>query len=212
LKADVWQQDGTHATTVATALLRKEIPLDAVTATAAQPGLKYEFFSGVWTEVMTRSLTMPAQATGKLTMLLDANEVQTVRNAQQPTAEQSAFGLRLTGYLDIPQDGVYTLHAPREFLFPDIDCGYDLRVFVDDLEWNPANRWHAHGNWSIALKKGLHKLRVAFADLRPKPHKVELMWGFPHPEFTWKGIAPEIQISGPGLTQQPIPANMLKRE
>lgn len=209
LKADVWQQDGTHATTVTSAVLRREAMLPAVKAAATKPGLKYEYFSGVWTEVMTRSLTMPAQATGTMSKLLDANEVRAVRKAQQPTADQSAFGLRLTGYLNAAEDGVYTLHAPREFLFPDIDCGYDLRVFIDDNEWNPANRWHAHGNWSIALKKGPHNLRVVFADLRLKPHKTELMWGFPHPEFTWKGIAPQIEISGPGMKRQPLPANLL---
>jgi hypothetical protein len=185
-----------------------------VQATAAQPGLKYEYFSGVWTEVMTRSLTMPAQATGTMTKLLDGDEVTAVLNAQQPRGEKvnaarSAFGLRLSGYLNVPADGVYTLHAPREFLFPDIDCGYDLRIFIDDQEWNPANRWHAHGNWSIALRKGPHHIRVVFADLRPKPHKVELMWGFPHPEFTWKGIAPQVEISGPGLERQPLPASLL---
>ncbi|MFM9960367.1 MAG: chitobiase/beta-hexosaminidase C-terminal domain-containing protein [Planctomycetaceae bacterium] len=239
LEADVWQQDGTHATSITSAVLRKETLLPALALaatsteppalaagtananlavnpksprlapTAHKPGLKYEFFSGVWTEVMTRNLTMPAQATGTMTKLLDANEVRAVRNAQQPTVEQSAFGLRLSGYLNAPEDGVYTLHAPREFLFPDIDCGYDLRVFIDGHEWNPANRWHAHGNWSIALKKGPHNFRVAFADLRPKPHKTELMWGFPHPNFTWKGIAPQIEISGPGMKQQPLPANLL---
>lgn len=206
---DVWQQDGTHATSVASAVFRREVPLPAVTATTFKPGLKYEFFSGAWTEVMTRSLTMPAQATGITTKLLDDDEVTAVRNAQQPTAERSAFGLRSSGFLNVPTDGVYTLHAPREFLFPDIDCGYDLRVFIDDHEWNPANRWHAHGNWSIALRKGLHNLRVVFADLRSQPHKVELMWGFPHPEFTWKGIAPQIEISGPGLKQQPFAASLL---
>lgn len=209
LKTDVWQQDGTHATSIVSAVFRKEVPLPVVKGTPSKPGLKYEFFSGVWTEVMTRSLTKPAQATGTLTKLLDGKEVSAVRSAQQPTAEQSAFGLRLSGYLNVPVDGVYTLHAPREFLFPDIDCGYDLRVFIDGHEWNPANRWHAHGNWSIALKKGPHHFRVVFADLRPKPHKTELMWGFPHPEFTWKGIAPQIEISGPGMKQQPFLANLL---
>ncbi len=209
LETDVWQQDGTHATSVASALFRKEVPQPAQPASSSKPGLKYEYFSGVWTEVMTRSLTMPAQATGTMTKLLDRNEVRSVRNIQQPNREQSAFGLRLSGYLNVPEDGVYTLHAPREFLFPDIDCGYDLRVFIDDQEWNPANRWHAHGNWSIALKAGPHKLRVVFADLRAKPHKVELMWGFPHPEFTWKGIAPQVEISGPGLSRQPLPASLL---
>lgn len=139
---------------------------------------------------MARSLTMPAQKTGVLPKLLDVS----------PRATDGAFGLR---------DGVYTFHAPREFLFPDNDCGYDLRVFIAGQEWNPAVRWQAHGTWSIALKAGKHPIRVAYADLRLRPHKVELMWNFPHPDFTWKGTAPVLLLSGPGLPKKPVPDALL---
>lgn len=196
---DVWQQDGTHATVVSSAVLRKETPRAPVAPASTAPGLRYEYFAGIWTEVMARSLTMPAQKTGVLPKLLDVS----------PRATDGGFGLRYDGFLEVPHDGVYTFHAPREFLFPDNDCGYDLRVFVAGLEWNPAVRWHAHGTWSIALKAGKHPIRVAYADLRLRPHKVELMWGFPHPDFTWKGTAPELHISGPDLAKQRIPDALL---
>jgi hypothetical protein len=107
---------------------------------------------------------------------------------------------------------VYTLYAPREFCFPDNDCGYDLRVFVDGREWNPAVRWHGHGTWSVALAKGRHELKVVFVDMRLRPHKVELMWGFPHPDFTWKGTVPDLTLSGPNLPRQSIPASMLSHD
>ena len=196
---DVWQQDGTHATVVSSAVLRKETPLAPVALARTAPGLRYEYFAGIWTEVMARSLTMPAQKTGVLPRLLDVS----------PRATDGAFGLRYAGFLEVPQDGVYTFHAPREFLFPDNDCGYDLRVFIAGQEWNPAVRWHAHGTWSIALKAGKHPFRVAYADLRLRPHKTELMWGFPHPDFTWKGTAPVLEITGFGLAKQRIPDAML---
>ncbi len=192
---DVWQQDGTHATVVSTAVLRKEPLTPASSPARTAPGLKYDYFEGVWTELMARSLTMPAKSTGVLDQLLDVRPRQT----------DGAFGIRYAGYLDVPRDGVYTFHAPREFLYPDNDCGYDLRVFVDGREWYPAVRWHGHGTWSVALQKGKHALQVVFADLRLRPPKVELMWGFPHPDFTWQGVAPQLLISGPALPKQPVP-------
>lgn len=198
---DIWQQDGTHATVVYSAVFRKE-SLAAARTGGAKPGLKYEYFEGVWTEIMARSLTIPALATGVAPALFDVSMRKT----------EGAFGVRYSGLLDAPADGVYTLHAPREFCFPDNDCGYDLRVFVDGREWNPAVRWHGHGTWSIALAKGRHEFKVVFVDLRLRPHKVELMWGFPHPDFTWKGTSPDLTISGPGLPRQGIPASMLSNE
>jgi hypothetical protein len=198
---DVWPQDGTHATVVYSAVFRKE-PLGPARAAGGKPGLKYEYFEGVWTEIMARSSTMPALETGVAPKLfhLDARKTD------------GAFGLRYTGFIEAPADGVYTLYAPREFCFPDNDCGYDLRVFVDGREWNPAVRWHGHGTWSVALAKGRHELKVVFVDMRLRPHKVELMWGFPHPDFTWKGTVPDLTLSGPNLPRQSIPASMLSHD
>lgn len=76
----------------------------------------------------------------------------------------------------------------------------------------PALRWHAHGSWSVALAKGRHPFKVIFVDLRLRPHKIELMWGFPHPDFTWQGTAPALQISGPALPKQSIPETLLSHE
>ena len=96
-------------------------------------------------------------------------------------------------------------------MFPDVDCGCDLRVFIAGREWYPSDRWHNHGQWSIALKAGKHPFKVVFTDLRPRPHKVELMWGFPHPDFTWKGVTPTLDLSGPNRPRAPIEDAMLSR-
>ena len=196
---DIWQEDGTLATVVYSAVLRKESPAPAAAPAATKPGLRYEYFEGVWTELMANGSDIPAKTTGVLPKVLDVSPRQT----------DGAFGIRYEGFLDVPRDGVYTFYAPREFIFPDNDCGYDLRVFVDGKPWCPAVRWHSHGTWSMALEKGRHPFRVVFVDMRLKPHKVELMWGFPHPDFTWKGVAPDLRISGPGLEEQAVPESML---
>jgi hypothetical protein len=59
------------------------------------------------------------------------------------------------------------------------------------------------------MQRGKHSFQVVFVDLRQRPHKVELMWGFPHPDFTWRGVAPELRISGPGVPKQSVPEGWL---
>ena len=196
---DIWPEDGTYATVVYSTVLRKESLTPAVSPAATAPGLNYEYFEGPWTTLMARSLDMPSLKGGVVKKVLDVSPRQT----------KDAFGIRYSGYLDIPADGVYTFHSPREFTFTDVDCGYDLRVFVDGKEWCPAVRWHNHGTWSVAMKKGKHAFQVAYVDARLNPRKIEFMWGFPDPTFTWGGTAPNLTISGAGLEKQPIPESML---
>jgi hypothetical protein len=89
-----------------------------------------------------------------------------------------------------------------------MDAGFDLRVWVDGEEWFPSPGIHAQNTWSIALKEGLHDLRVAFVDFRYKTFKSEywLPW---QKEEVWQGI-PALRISGPGMSQQPLPVSWLK--
>jgi hypothetical protein len=123
----------------------------------------------------------------------------------------SAFLVRYDGLLTVPADGVYTFHAPREFIIPDVDPGYDLRVIVDGEEWWPAMRWHALGTWSRALAKGPHQFRVIFVDTRTKPYKHETWQNWPNLDVLWKGETPMLEVSGPGINQHPIPAAWLRQ-
>jgi hypothetical protein len=89
-------------------------------------------------------------------------------------------------------------------------AAYELRVFVNGKEWYPATSRHALGAWSVALQKGKHAFTVVYADLRADgPQKLNKPGQAP---FVWEGVAPDIQLSGPGLTKAPIPATMLWRE
>jgi hypothetical protein len=120
------------------------------------------------------------------------------------------FAFVYSGYLDIPSDGVYNFHAPPELIYPYLDAGYDLRVFVDGKEWYPATRLHNFGAWSVPLAKGKHSFKVSWVDQRPG----HAQWAYPDGEvlekFTiWRGEKPTLEISGPGLAKQPIPVEML---
>lgn len=120
-----------------------------------------------------------------------------------------AFAIRANGLIDVPADGVYTIHAPAEFMSPSGECGYDLRVFIHGREWQPATRRHGYATWSIALKKGAHPLQVIFVDFRPRKPKFELWDNFPQPAILWPGTTPTLEISTPRIEKCPLPTSWL---
>jgi hypothetical protein len=194
-----WVEDGTHATVQSWAVFEKKEREPAKAVTAMRPGMRFEYVEDLWPYLLSEGLTTLAKKTGIVPTVLDVS----------PKETNGPYAMRYEGYLEVPEDGVYTFHAPPEFIFNDSESGYDLRVFVNDQEWYPTTRWHAHGTWSVSLAKGKHAFTVFFADMRRTPHRTEMQWGFPMKAFTWQGKAPQLLLSGPGLDRQPIPASML---
>jgi hypothetical protein len=139
----------------------------------------------------------------------------------KPAPRQKFFALEYKGFLNIPEDGVYTFHAPREYTMPDTDAGYELNVYLGNHsvpfgyrtqvtglnQWYPSTRLHAFGNWSVALKKGMQPFRLTYLDYRTdapsKLNKLGLR------DYIWSGVTPDLKISGPGFAAQPIPAAWL---
>jgi len=122
------------------------------------------------------------------------------------------YGMRYKGYIRIPRDGVYTFHAPHEFVNMDSATSYDLRVFVDGEEWYLTQWWHGRGTWSVALAAGLHRFQVDFADARTNPWRRSGIWRYyPRPWAVYKGRPTDILVSGPGLERERIPADWLCR-
>ena len=59
----------------------------------------------------------------------------------------------------------------------------------------------------------MHRLLVTFADARHRDHTVRnsgLWGGYPSPWVVWKGEAPVIEVSGPGVNRQPVPTAWLE--
>ena len=196
-----WQLIPGFATVSTRAVFTQQSFQSSVKVAALTPGLKWEYLEGQPFALVANSDTLPAQKNGSTNRLMDVSMRQS----------GSAFTVRYDGYIKVAADGVYTFHAPREYVIPDVDPGYDLRLFVDDTEWWPTERWHALGTWSRALAAGPHRFRVIFTDTRAKPFKHETWHNWPNPAVLWKGEAPVVEISGPGLRRQPIPASMLWR-
>ncbi len=199
--------DGTRATAVSDARYRRR-PLQPAGAAPAGlvPGLRWELVEGDWLALFSHlhlPEVMPARAAGETTKLLDV----TMRQGD------GAFGVRYEGFLEIPADGVWTFHAPAEYVGARCEPGYDLRVWIDGEEWDLGQGFHGGGLWSVPLAKGLHRLFVTFADARHHDRTVPQsgLWrGYPTPWVVWKGEAPAIELSGPGLPRQPLPADWLR--
>ena len=181
------------------------------------PGLAFRYFEDDWRTLWSGVDRLQPKATGNVENLWDLNLVPAdnppvVADAAAPRAKY--YAVEYSGYLNIPEDGVYTLHAPREFVYPDVQSGYELKVFLGDRmdsgrvvgmqEWYPSTRLHALGNWSVALKKGLQPFKVVWGDFRTDAAQRLNLPGIK--DYVWTGVTPDLRISGPGLEKQPIPA------
>lgn len=170
------------------------------TPAGAKPGLVRESFSGNWMRLFNAGSWLPASATDVAAREMDLQGVK----------ETQSYGVRFKGYITVPTDGVYTFHAPREYVLPDISASYDLRVYVDKEEWYLTQWWHGHGTWSIPLAKGTHRFEVDFMDARTTPWKKSGLFRlYPREWVIHQGDPSPILISGPGFEKQRIPADWL---
>jgi hypothetical protein len=186
---------GDAVSAVQCAVYRKAAVREAVPATGATPGLNCQYYEEDAWQLSGYILdVLPPLRTGVVPQLFDLSAKGT--NA-------GVYAFVYSGYLDIPENGVYSFHAPDEFVYPTFDCAYDLRVFVGAVEWYPATGWHNYGAWSVPLQKGRHAFRVVWVDQRKQG-----IYGGVEAEI-WNGTRPKLMISGPGLAKQPIPAGML---
>ena len=144
--------DGTKASAVVRAVFTKEAPWEPVQVTDTKPGLAFTYYEddGTWPISAFNLDALKPVGSGTCTELFDVSATK---------RKDGGFAFIYTGYLDIAKDGVYSFHAPREFITPSVHAGYDLRVFLDNREWYPATQVHNFGVWSVPLKAGKHGLQ-----------------------------------------------------
>lgn len=220
------QNSGTEATATSRAVFDKGVPVAAVAATSVRrpkPSLTARYFEDDWRRLWLRLDSLEPQAEKRGIAPFDLSVVPESNPPLHAAAapRKKFFAIEYSGFIDMPQAGVYTLHAPRESVIPDIDPGYELRVFLGQRrepygyrtkavglnEWYPATRLHAQGNWSIALAKGLHPIRIVYLDYRTDAPSRLNQPGLR--DYIWSGVTPDLKISGPSLEPQPIPTAWL---
>ncbi|KRD62582.1 beta-N-acetylhexosaminidase [Flavobacterium sp. Root935] len=125
---------------------------DLKSALAIQPkknGLKYEYYTGTFKQVLDLELSKPA-ATGIFEGKISVEKWK--------TKLERYIGLKFNGYIFIPETGNYTfstLSDDGSKLFIDDE----LIVDNDDIHW--ANE--AYG--AVKLEKGFHKINISYFDL-----------------------------------------------
>jgi hypothetical protein len=180
-----------------------------------KPGLTCSYYEGDWKTMLERFDDLKPAATANVPDLWDFTVVPASNPAlgQKPAPRSKYYALDYSGFLNIPADGVYTFTAPHEYIWPDQQSGYDLRVYVGAStvrgyalnEWYPATRLHAFGTWSIGLKKGLQPFRLTWIDYRTDAAAKLNQPGVN--DYVWTGVTPKLLVSGPGLEPQPIPTS-----
>jgi hexosaminidase len=99
-------------------------------------------------------------------------------------AEAPAFGLKYRGYLDVPQDGIYSFYLT-------CDDGGTLKIAGREVVDNDGLHSAIEKNGQIALKKGLHSIALDFIE-------------------GGGGYTLKLKYSLNGSTPQDIPAQWLK--
>lgn len=209
LKETPWNIAGTDAGKTVSAIYRKVAshPAVAIPSDALKSGLAYEYFEDSWLRLLSHSgmyPMLPGKASGVAANLLDQKQLETLR------ATDRAFAVKYDGYIEVPESGVYRFFAPEPLYNTTKDAGYELRVWIDGEEWFPNPDLHAEGSWSVALEKGLHRFQVSYVDYRWKTFRNEY-WMSWNPDQMWQGT-PTLEIDGPGISKQPVPAAWLMRE
>jgi hypothetical protein len=202
--AEDFEINGTHFTEPTWGCFTKAPPhpAAAVEAASLEPGLRYDFLGAPWWRLYADAHWLPASRHGTAPREMDLSSV----NSPEP------YAVRYHGYLRVPKDGLYTFHAPHEFVTMESATSYDLRLYVDDEEWYPTQGWHGHGTWTVPLKEGCHRFQVDFADARSTPWRKSGIWRYyPRPWAVFQGAPSPILLSGPGFAPARIPPDWLWR-
>jgi len=207
LKSSPWDFPGIDAGKTIGAVFTKVDRSPAQVEGDLQDGLNYGYMEGDWPTLMMqagRGNFCPVSRRGTVSALLSEDETNEIRRTK------GAYAIRYSGYIDVPQDGVYIWYAPAHMLDVSMDAGFDLRLWIDGKEWFPEPGLHAQNSWSVALGKGLHSFEVSFVDFRMRPFKNEF-WLAWREKQVWQGM-PVVEVSGPGVKKQPLPRSWLKRK
>jgi hypothetical protein len=175
LKARNFWPDGTASVTVSRAYKKAKSTIAAIQPSALGPGLNFEFYKSHWTKLPDFE---PLTSTRKgVAAALDLACAQ---------GEKIDFGLRFTGYIQIPKTDVYVFYVNS-------DDGTRLRIGGKDVVLNDGVHGMTEIHGEIALEEGWHPIELIYFQGT----------GGQGLQVTWEG---------PGFPPSPIPEDILARK
>ncbi|UHG90354.1 PA14 domain-containing protein [Spirosoma oryzicola] len=166
IPASAWYRVNTGTTTPTTpttGLRDADNPANAVV------GLNYSYYESYWTTLPDfNSLTPTKSGTTSVPSL-------SVRNREE------SYGLRFTGYINVPTDGQYTFYTSS-------DDGTKLYIGSTEVVSNDGVHADQERSGTIGLKAGLHAITVVYFQGNG-------------------GAALSVSYSGPNIGKQTIPAS-----
>ena len=191
--------DCTSVSPVTTAVFRKQQPKPATAYEGSQHGLKAEYYEGDWKKAFVSLDLCDPVKKGYVQGLFDLSLKST----------DADFAFSYSGYIKVPETGVYTFYAPSEYTHADVMEGYELNLYIDGELWYPATTKHAFGSWQAALEEGCHNICVEYADCRCGTQEFFNTMG--SKKIIWDGDIPNLEFEGPGVERQMIGSEYLFR-
>ncbi|MBD3177533.1 MAG: hypothetical protein GF320_20370, partial [Armatimonadia bacterium] len=150
--------------------LSREMPLQPASALVdGKPGLVYRYYSGEYDDFAL----IPAYEDLTPSAVGVTNVITTLC-----APKRGDFGLRFDGFLDVPEDGIYTF---RTFVNGGVNLYVDgARVIDCDGEHGDGERddpWLKRGY--VGLEAGWHAIRVDYLDVGMKGSSLEVTWEGP---------------------------------
>jgi hypothetical protein len=216
---------GTLSTPTTHAVYTQQLASPPEKAVPKAAGLNYEYYEGDWKQLWLAMDKVAPLKKGSVASLFDMTAIPEDNRllGAKPGPRAKTYAFKYSGYLQVPEDGVYTIHAPHEFVHPDTIAGYELQVSLghaltpdaagakreESLSfWYPSTRLQGFGSWSVPLQKGVHEFKVVYIDFRTDgPRSLNVVANVR--DCVWSGEQPDLRISGPGIDKQAIPPGWL---
>lgn len=141
-----WPFDKRQRSDVSEAVFQRTATAEPVSPAATEPGLRVDVYRGYWNELPDFSKVTPEFVAGAAAFALPA------------ATPDKGFGVEFRGYIRVPADGVYTF-ATRSDDASKLWIGDQLVVDNDGAHVVRTR------SGEIALKAGLHPIRVAHCDM-----------------------------------------------
>lgn len=133
-----------------TIMIEKQVPAPAVQKQAGEkPGLKAEYYKGVARKMSDLEGKTPTE----VEYIASPQKAKYCIGGYVEVVPNDFYSTILTGYVDIPEDGIY-------YFSTDSELWIDGKLLITNDNGKDTARRFSSGDKSIALAKGLHAIKV----------------------------------------------------